>query len=534
MSQLRKISIVADVVSKPLFRFDERNLGVRADVHHHDIDQHFQVLLSGDQPDVLVSHYAPRWHGSPPDVRALEKSFSDYVAALRQSSARQASVLIVNTIWAPREHLVGLEQLEVLNCVARLNGMLYDLAASDRQVTVVDLAGVIGYVGAGRALNLQNDLVMRMPYTSAAIPAIVGEYARSIRQRFLPRKKVLVVDADNTLWRGVVGEDGVDGIDVGGEYPGRVFAEFQRALLAARRSGLVLALVSKNNPQDVREVFQQRDMPLKWDDFTTTRVNWERKSENIASIADELDLGLDAFVFLDDNPFELEEVSRSLPGVTCLRFDWQKPNDALTLLYRQPELSTWAVTAEDRRKAEQYAEEAGRRTAREGVRSLEEYVRSLEIRIEVGCNRAATVARVAQLSNKTNQFNLTTRRYSEAEIRTAMNEGAVYDFRVVDRFGDMGIVGVVVFRHGEIETLLMSCRALGREIEGNMLAYVCARHASSRLTARYVPTVKNAMVSGFYDRNGFRLLEEDGGTKFYEFVAPRGDLTPVQMIEVTE
>jgi FkbH-like protein len=372
-----------------------------------------------------------------------------------------------------------------------------------------------------------------MPFVGAAIPAISSEYSKIIRERFVARKKVLIVDADNTLWRGVVGEDGVDGIEVGEEYPGAVFHAFQRQLLAARRSGLLLAMVSKNNLADVQEVFTRRSLPLKWDDFTTHRVNWRRKSENITSIAQELDLGLDSFVMIDDNPFELEEVARSLPGVTCIRFEWQTPVEALSLLFKTPGLSAWEATAEDSRKAAQYAEESQRREARAMTGSLEEYIRSLDVRIEVGCNRESAVPRVSQLTNKTNQFNLTTRRYSESEIRNAMLVGAVYDFRVVDRFGDMGVVGVVIVCSGVIEAFLMSCRALGREIEGNMLAFVCSKHGCSELRASYSPTSKNAMTSDFYERNGFALLRAVDDEKTYRYVSPPSQLVPVSILEVT-
>ena len=534
MSIARRIAIVADVLTKPLFRFDRAAVGFAFELRHHDIDQHFQVLLSDEAPDVLVSHYSPRPPQSPDGWVEHTAAFQSYLDAARAYAKSQRGIIVLNTLPPPIDRLVGLDHLDALSRTAGLNQWIFDLAREQRMVVVADLAGALSRVGIDRAVNLQNELVMRMPYTAAAMPAIVGEYTRVIRERFLPRKKVLVIDADNTLWRGVVGEDGIDGIDVGSEYPGSVFATFQRSLLAARRSGLVLALVSKNNLADVREVFEKRTMPLAWDHFTAVRVNWTRKSENIASLASELELGLDSFVFIDDNPFELEEVSTALPAVTCLRFDWRKPNEALPLLFRQTGLSSWAVTEEDLRKAEQYAEEAGRRAIRESVGSIDDYIKSLNIRLYVGCNRGSALVRIAQLTNKTNQFNLTTRRYSEAEIRQAMDAGHVYDFRVVDRFGDMGIVGVVIVRSGEIETFLMSCRALGREVEGNMLAHVCVRHSGEPLRARYLPTTKNAMVADFYDRNGFSLIEGADKGRIYEYVSPRTGLIPVPIVEVKE
>lgn len=532
MNNPRRIAIVSDCVSKPLFRLRAGDVGCEIALEHCDIDQHLQVLLSGVDADALVLHVSFRYFDLREPIEAVRQRLDELLMGIERFLQQTSAVLILNTVTPPTHRLVGRDHLEALSMTQEINGRFIDLARRERRIALADLAAVLTSVGLDRAINLQNDWVMRMPFTGAVIPAISSEYAKVLRERFVARKKVLVVDADNTLWRGVVGEDGVEGVEVGDDYPGAVFQAFQRQLLVARRSGLVLAMVSKNNLPDVQEVFTRRSMPLKWEDFTTHRVNWQRKSENIASIAQELDLGVESFVMVDDNPFELEEVSRSLPGVTCVQFDWQKPSEALSLLFKTPGLATWEVTAEDSRKALQYAEESQRREIRASSGSLEDYIRSLDIRIEVGCNRSSTLARVSQLTNKTNQFNLTTRRYSEAEIRDAMAVGAVYDFRVVDRLGDMGIVGVVIVRNGEIEAFLMSCRALGREIEGNMLAYVCARHRSEPLRATYLSTPKNVMVSDFYDRNGFELRRATDGEKQYEYVGTVRTLVPVPINEV--
>ena len=346
---------------------------------------------------------------------------------------------------------------------------------------------------------------MRMPYTGHALPHVIHECGRAIRERFLPRKKaVLLLDADNTLWGGIIGEDGVAGIDIGPSYPGIVHRLFQQSLLELRSSGVLLCLVSKNNEADVREAFEKLEMPLKWGHFTAARVNWKPKSENIAAIAGELKLGFESLVLVDDNPFEIEEVQHALPAVDRYLFDALNADEALSLVYRIRDLSTWSLTAEDRQKANQYSEEIQRKNLRDAVGSLEDYLRSLNIKLEVGMNRASQIKRISQLTNKTNQFNLTTRRYSEAEIIELQARGRVFDFRVTDRFGDMGIVGIVIVLDGEIDSFLMSCRALGRKVENLMLKHVCEVVGSDPpLRARFVPTPKNGMVEDFYDHNGF-------------------------------
>lgn len=532
MTVHRRVAIVSDCVSKPLFRLRTEDLGFSISVDHRDIDQHVQVLFSVPEVDALIIHVGFRYFDFNAGDTNVRRRLDELLAGVEHFLEHSQALVILNTISSPTHRLVGLHHLDTLALVNAINNRFIELAQRERRVGIADLSSVLTSVGIEKAVNLQNDWVMRMPFTGAAVLAISGEYTRILRERFVARKKVLIIDADNTLWRGVVGEDGLDGIVVSEEYPGTVFYLFQQQLLAAQRSGLVLALVSKNNLADVQEVFAKRSMPLKWESFSAHRVNWLPKSENIASIAAELDLGIDSFVMIDDNPFELEEVASSLPGVTVLRFEWQRPAEALSLLFKTPGLSTWAITEEDTRKASQYAEESQRRQILASVGSIKDYIRSLDIRIEVGCNRQSALERVVQLTNKTNQFNLTTRRYTEAEMRRAMTEGVVYDFRVIDRLGDMGIVGVVIVRAGEIETFLMSCRALGREIEGNMLALVCSRHPDPALRASFTPTSKNAMVAEFYDRNGFRLLRDENGVRYYQFSEHPKNLMSVPIDEV--
>lgn len=530
--KLRRIAVVSDCTSRPLIRFSGVEVGFDFQIEHFGIDQHIQVLLSGPKLDVLLVHVGSRFFDFQSSLSVVRQRLNELLAAIDHFLRESSAILVLNTVGPPVHRLVGRQHMEAISLACEINCSFIRLANREARVSIADIASVLSTVGLSRAINLQNDWVMRMPYTGIAISAISSEYAKVLRERFVVRKKVLIIDADNTLWHGVIGEDGIEGVSVGKDYPGAVFQCFQYQLLEARDSGLLLAMVSKNNLADVRQVFGECSMPLKWDDFTAHRVNWMRKSENIISIAEELNLGLDSFVMIDDNPFELEEVSRSLPSVTCIRFDWQNPSEALSLLYNTPGLSAWEATAEDSGKAQQYADESKRKELFASSGSLEDYIRSLDIQIKVGCNRQSAVARISQLTNKTNQFNLTTRRYSEGEIRDAMIGGAVYDFHVADRLGDMGIVGVAIVREQEIEAFLMSCRALGREIEGNMLAYVCSKHSSVNLSASYVPTEKNSMVSEFYDRNGFELRHVIDGKRHYMYVGAENALVPVFITEV--
>jgi FkbH-like protein len=357
--------------------------------------------------------------------------------------------------------------------------------------------------------------MMRMPYTAHVLPALTCEYARAIRERFVVRKKVILLDADNTLWGGVVGEDGPKGIQVDDQYPGILYRHFQSALIALRDSGMLLCLVTKNNEVDVRDAFDTRDMPLRWDSFAAIRANWDSKSSNIRSIAKQLNVGFDSMLFIDDNPVEIAEVTSIFPQLLARRFDVREAAQPLCWLADIPDLSIWSPSAEDLAKSDQYRQEAKRQDVAASAESIEEYIASLGIVLEAGVNRAEQVKRIAQLTNKTNQFNLTTRRYTEADILTAMEEGQVFDFRARDRFGDMGIIAVVVVRAAEIETFLMSCRALGRRIEDDIIKYVLLKTRPCSMKASFIRSGRNPMVADFYDRVGFSLVECNDDVRRY-------------------
>jgi FkbH-like protein len=524
------IELVGDVLTHPLAPISSGLPEFDVALRHHAIDQHFQALLSEAAPDVLIAHARAEFFGAPD---ASGSRIAAYREAIEAFAGRGTTLVILNTVIPPLERIVGMAHVARRRNADRINDMIYACAETCPMVAIADLGAVLTRVGADRALNVQNDLVMRMPYTGHALPAVVAEYVRVIRERLLPRKKALLVDADNTLWGGIVGEDGINNLAIDNQFPGIVHRRFQEGLIEARSSGILLGLVSKNNEADVRQAFEELNMPLKWEHLAVTRVNWQSKSDNIEAIAAELNIGLDAIVFVDDNQFELEEVRHALPNVDCYRFDAKRPDEALKLLPRIKDLGSWSVTDEDLQKSHQYAHEAQRRTVLQASGSLQEYLQSLGLKIRVGVNRESQVKRISQLTNKTNQFNLTTRRYSEAEVMALMKHGTVYDFTVVDKFGDMGIVGVVIVRDGDIDTFLMSCRALGREVESHMLKYVRDAMAPLPLTASYIATAKNSMVADFYDRNGFEVDKASPSEKHYRCVGPPPCAFPIEVVEVT-
>jgi FkbH-like protein len=509
------IEFVGDIITQPLGKLTRLLPFTKPSIHHHGIDQNMQVLLTGTQADILITHLGTDYFLEKGNAQVAQAAMMDYCSAVRDVAATGGTLVIANLLPTPVQRMLGIDHLEGVRTIAALNDQLINLAREVPLVSIADLPSVLARNGHDRSISATNLLMMRMPYTGQVLPDIIGEYVRCIRERTVARKKVILVDADNTLWGGVVGEDGVNGLQVDDQYPGQIFVRFQRALLQLRDTGMLICLVTKNNEADVREAFETLDMPLRWSNFSVVRANWLPKSENIRSIAGELNLGVESMIFIDDNPFELEEVSSALPGITTHRFEIAAAADPINWLAQIDDLSAWSVTDEDRRKAVQYEQEGKRQRLAKSSTSVDDYIASLGIAIEVGCNREAHVKRISQLTNKTNQFNLTTRRYSETAILEAMREGRVFDFRVSDRFGDMGIVGIVIVRGDEIEAFLMSCRALGRKIESDILAYVLKNVTVRPIHATFSASAKNAMVERFYDDNGFSIIGEDDSGRRY-------------------
>ncbi len=526
-----RIEFVGNVTTQPFGRIRQSFDAGRLEVVHHTIDQTMQVLLGACTADALISHLTRDYflRDGPAGARDL---MAQYCTAVQQFAQRNRVVVVLNTLPLPLYRLVGRDHLAQQRLIMALNEMLFACADACAWVSLADTAAVLARCGHDAGLSAINDAVMRTPYTNAALPGLIAEYARVLKERFEPRTKVLLLDADNTLWGGVVGEDGVAGIQAGDAYPGILYRQFQAALAALRASGVLLCLVTRNNEADVKEAFDALDMPLRWSDFAAVRANWAPKSANIESIAQQLNLGIDAMFFIDDNPVEIAEVAARLPQLGARQFAIREAADAMAWLAAVPGLSVWAPSDEDLAKSEQYRQEAGRQQLAGAATSIDDYLRSLEMVIEAGVNRREQVKRIAQLTNKTNQFNLTTRRYTEAEILEAMDGGQVFDFRVRDRFGDMGIIGVVVVRDAHIEALLMSCRAMGRRVEDDIMRYVLSRVAERPLVARYLPTAKNPMVADFYAQQGFAVTAADDGGRSYEYGQPGSSAFSNQIVEV--
>lgn len=331
-------------------------------------------------------------------------------------------------------------------------------------------------------------------------------------------KKCLVLDLDNTLWGGIVGDDGLNGVQLGDAAPGKIFVEFQKAIRHLKNQGVLLTVSSKNEETLVREIFEQHPhMQLGLEDIVMMRANWNPKHENIEAIAKGMNIGLDSLVFIDDNPFERNLVRESIPNVVVPELP-QDPSYYVETLLSSGWFNTIKLTSTDLDRTNQYKKEVEREQLMQSSASVEDYLQSLNIHVNILPANEFYLPRLAQLNVRTNQFNMTTHRYQESELEhmESSDKFWVFGFQTVDRFGDYGIIGSVIIEKQEkawrIRNFLMSCRVFSRKIETLILRHILLKakeEGAGEVYGEYVPTSKNIIVKDFYLEHGFERVQAD-------------------------
>lgn len=463
------------------------------------------------------------------DIADAEQSVADslaLIAAIRQG-VREASGArcMVQTLAPPPEALFGSLDRQVPGAMRRLvESFNTGLAASlDGGDVLFDVAALAQTVGLSAWHSPVQWNMAKLPFAGACLPIYAEHAARLAAAMRGKGGRCLILDLDNTLWGGVIGDDGVEGIVLGeGDGTGEAFLSIQRMALALRERGVVLAVSSKNDEANARKPFLEHpEMLLKQDHIAVFKANWQDKAGNIRAIAEELSLGLEAMVFLDDNPVERGLIRRELPQVMVPELPEDPALYARTLA-AAGYFEAVAVSDEDRKRADFYQTNVKRAQAKVAATDLEGYLRSLEMEMTVQPFDAVGRSRIVQLINKSNQFNLTTRRYDQPDIEAFELDRSVLTLqvRLSDIYGDNGMISAVICRPRsadtwEIDTWLMSCRVLGRGVERMVLNEVLL-HARERgiktLVGVYRPTERNGMVRDHYEGLGFtRLSETEGG-----------------------
>lgn len=400
----------------------------------------------------------------------------------------------------------------------RLNDLVVGVANDIAGVCVLNFENVCQEVGYENCYDSRLWHIGHAPLTFQSMVRLANEQAAIAATLLTPPRKCLVLDLDNTLWGGVVGEDKIEGILLGQTYPGNIYRSVQEAALRLHHRGVLLAINSKNNEADVTEVFAKHpDMVLRPEHIAASRVNWQPKIQNMREIAGELNIGVDSLVFIDDNPVEIEAMRAGLPEVISIGAHDTKhhpdPLVSLEFISSGRCFERLTLTDEDRNRGQMYAEQIQRRDLESQSGSLEVYLDKLKTVVKMQPADEFSIPRVAELIAKTNQFNLSTRRHNESAIQRFSDSESdfVLTFQVEDRFGAHGTVGTVILRiagdTAEIDTFLMSCRVIGRDIERAMLCHVirlCREENVCRLTAEFVPTAKNAPAANFLSCHGFQ------------------------------
>ncbi len=408
----------------------------------------------------------------------------------------------------------------LVNALREVNRRLADACRSVTNCVFFDVDQVAAQFGRERWRDERMFLATRLPLSPGAFRPFARALMRSASAMFRPARKVLCTDLDNTLWGGVLGEDGPAGIATGAAFPGNCYLAYQRYLKDLSARGILLAITSKNNEADVAEAFTLRapDLALTPEDFIARKIGWNEKVDALRELAAELSLGLDAFVFVDDNPTECEAVRQHLPEVAVVQVPVSEPWRLTGLLAEQWYFDALSVTDDDRNRSQDYKAQTQRAALSQNATSREEFLASLGIVCTFVSAVDAPLDRSVQLLSKTNQFNLTTRRYGTHEVMAFVTDPTCQALavRVRDRFGDAGVVGLALTRQrGDqcwIDTLLLSCRVIGRGIETAMLSRLADNAATSGarwMIGEYVQTKKNAPCKEFYPEHGFEVFEQD-------------------------
>ena len=476
---------------------------------------------------------------------AVDRVLAEFANLIRTFRHHSKACLIIHTLEKPFASAGILDaqaQAGQLAAIDRINAGLQKLCSETRGVYVLDYEALISRHGRSRWHDEVKSLTMRMPFAFDSLLAMVSEWLKFIHPVCGVSCKVLAVDLDSTLWGGVLGEDGWQSLQIGTEYPGAFYRSLQRVILDLHNRGILLAICSKNNHDEALSLLRDHPgMLLRPKHFAAFRINWNDKAESLREIAKELNVGLDAVAFLDDNQAERNRVRTGLPEVKVIDLP-PHPQGYATALRSCPLFERLSLSAEDRDLTPLYHGQQKRTQLAQSVGSLKDFYRSLDQEVSISAVTSETITRVSQLTRKTNQFNATTRRYNEQEIEKLMSqpEYGVYAVRVRDRFGDNGIVGVVINRVSgivcEIETFLLSCRVIGRTIETAMLGYVAENSKSAGvrfLQGWIIPTQKNSPVHTLYLSHQFEPVAADGDAILWRLNLSEAAITPPEWIRLS-
>lgn len=541
---LLRIAVIGGYTFQPLVDFIDTFLtasGVKAEFHLGDYDNYMSEIYSDDssvvafKPNFVVLLPSERRHFYDGETiaplneqrKVIEKQAEDILNLSKTLHDRtQAEIFIANFKLPNEGHPGPIKHSGLLSDWNFKKILNFEIGLKCRAFEhIVDTEFLSAQIGVVSSEDPRAWYETKQIGSSLLVKALAREISIMISQHRLPSKKVIVLDLDNTLWGGVIGDDSVNGIELGDTSArGEAFKDFQKFIKGLKNRGFLLAVCSKNEEATAQEPFLKHpDMVLRLEDIVNFKANWKSKADNINQIATELKLGVDSLVFVDDNPAEIAIVNQFLPTVSTIQLTTD-PAQSIGLLKHSGLFRQARLTSEDLKKTEAYKTESQRSSLRASVTDMDSYLAGLEMTASIAPFQDVDVPRISQLINKSNQFNLTTRRYSEADVLRVSHESDKRGFtiRLEDKFGDYGLIAVVICQietsRLTIDTLLMSCRVLERGVEQeifNKIQRIAADAQISEIVGHFIPTAKNMMVSDLYAKYGFTLVNENEAKKTY-------------------
>ena len=460
----------------------------------------------------------------------INREYTRYQSIWDGLAARYHAVIIQNNFEMPAYLLLG--SLDAVlwggwrNTIESLNARIAEYAMAHAGMYVHDVHYLASLLGTEQWFDLSQYSAYKLAIRYESMPFVAMHAANVVKAILGRTKKCLVLDLDNTLWGGIIGDDGMEGIQIGKETPeAEAYTAFQRYLLALKERGALLAVCSKNEEAVAKSGFSHQDTVLQLDDFVAFQTNWEPKDQNVRRIANMLNIGLDSLVFLDDNPMERAIVREHVPEVAVPEVTGGDVASYIRAIERNGYFETVSISEDDRKRSEAYRANQQRVEMEAVASSYEDFLLSLDMRAEIAPFRRIYYDRIAQLTNKSNQFNLTTRRFTRADIERIAEDSRYITLygRLQDRFGDNGLVSVVIAeKEGKdvhIRLWLMSCRVLKRGVEEAMMEELVKKvrlAGGEKLIGYYYPTAKNGMVRDFYRAHSFSLVDDADGNTVWE------------------
>ena len=512
-------------------------LGIRYQSYLAGYNQYNQELLNSESklydfcPDVIFLiidirnllgdsfHDAHNMSDDERKILAKEK-ITELKNLIQTFENNSNSKLIITNLNVPSYSPNGIIEFKLKfgfhEMIEEINNSLRQISKNNGSVYVYDFRQFISKFGEQNIFDYRQFHLGDIQISFNFIPYLANDLMNYIKPMSGSNRKCIVLDLDNTIWGGIVGEDGFDGIELGDTPNGKAFVEFQKDLLSLWNQGIILAINSKNNVEDAMKVISEHpNMVLREKNFANIQINWDDKAINLKKIADEINIGLNSIVFFDDDKINCERIKQEFPEVLTVNL----PNDPSEFSPILKELNDFHVlqrTDEDKKRGEMYAQQRERNKFEKSVSNLDDFLKDLDIRVNIKKSNDYLIPRISQLTLKTNQFNLTTKRYQEEEIRNLSNDKkfTVGCAQVLDKFGDNGITGVFIIEKNPkfwfIDTFLLSCRIMGRGVENAIISHILKNakdEGVETVKAKFTPTQKNKPAQNFLSDYGFEKEE---------------------------